>query len=111
MFSLFLCLACFAKCRHPSKNSIHTLHKVTISSMQFNPASLVLDQDDTVLFTNNDLVTHNVTQMPNKIWASPNLASGDSYRLIVRQTSKYYCSFHPMMEGKLVVNSITPGLH
>jgi len=71
--------------------------------MKFNPAELTLQKGDTVVFLNSDLVVHDITQEPDKAWTSSNLSPGQSYKMVVRESSNYYCSIHPTMRGKLVV--------
>ena len=96
---LFLLLGCSPE---PSKNELQT-HKVEIKQMQFQPATLILQKNDTVLFINHDLVAHNVTETSKKAWASSTLASGSSWKVVVNQSADYYCTIHPVMKGKLVV--------
>ena len=71
--------------------------------MQFNPAELTLQKGDTVVFINNDLVVHDITQEPDKTWTSSNLSPGQSYKMAVGVSTDYYCSIHPTMKGKLIV--------
>jgi len=71
--------------------------------MKFNPAELSLQKGDTVVFINNDLVVHDITQTPDKSWNSSNLSPGQSYRMAVKESSDYFCSIHPTMKGKLIV--------
>jgi plastocyanin len=79
------------------------VHIIVISSMQFNPAELIIQKGDTVVFINNDLVVHDITQQPEKGWTSSNLSPGHSFKIAIRESSAYYCSIHPTMKGKLVV--------
>ena len=79
------------------------VHRVEISQMQFKPATLMVSKGDTVEFINKDLVTHDATESSGKPWKSPALASGDSWRKAVTKSADYYCSFHPVMKGKIVV--------
>ena len=79
------------------------VHTIVISAMQFSPTELTLQKGDTVIFLNKDLVVHDITQEPDKAWSSSNLSPGQSYRMAVRESSNYYCSIHPTMKGKLVV--------
>jgi plastocyanin len=78
-------------------------HTVEIKQMQFRPATLKLQKNDTVVFINSDIVAHNATEASSKAWASPNMASGDSWKVVVTQSADYYCTIHPVMKGKLVV--------
>ncbi|MBF9251671.1 cupredoxin domain-containing protein [Pontibacter sp. 172403-2] len=78
-------------------------HRVEIVQMRFQPAELSVKKGDTVVFVNKDVVTHNVTEESGKSWKSPALASGESWIVVVSRTSDYYCSFHPMMKGKILI--------
>ena len=79
------------------------MHTIVISSMQFNPAELTIQKGDTVIFVNHDLVVHDITQEPGKAWTSSNLSPGHFFKIAIRESSAYYCSIHPTMKGKLVV--------
>ena len=78
-------------------------HTVQISQMQFKPASITVAKGDTVIFVNNDFVTHDVTEISGAAWKSPALAPGDSWLMTVSQTAGYFCSYHPTMKGKIIV--------
>lgn len=71
--------------------------------MKFKPDKITVHKGDTVLFINQDLVRHDVTEEPEKCWRSPALATGESWRLVVTQNTDYLCSFHPTMKGKIVI--------
>jgi len=70
--------------------------------MKFQPAVLTVNNGDTVVFVNKDLLTHNVTE-ENKGWSSTPLSANQSYKKVIKESSGYYCSFHPVMKGKLIV--------
>jgi plastocyanin len=80
----------------------HQTHAVVISQMKFNPSELVVHLQDTIVFTNNDIVSHDVTEA-NKKWTSNVLASGMSWRLVINEDADFYCTIHPMMRGKVRV--------
>ncbi|MBB6611588.1 cupredoxin domain-containing protein [Pontibacter sp. Tf4] len=80
-----------------------TVHTIRISQMQFNPATLTVHKGDTIVFVNKDIVTHDATEISGKAWKSPALASGDSWRMAATKSAAFYCSFHPVMKGKIVV--------
>ncbi len=81
----------------------HQVHTVSISDMKFQPDQIEISKGDTVIWKNNDLVAHNVTEFPDKKWSSPLIPSGGSWKIAVNQSSDYYCSIHPVMKGKIVV--------
>ena len=90
-------------CTSEPEKRVPEVHTIVISAMKFNPAELTLQKGDTIVFINNDLVVHDITQDPDKTWTSSNLSPGQSFRMAVRGSSNYYCSIHPTMKGKLLV--------
>jgi len=89
-------------CTTQSEKQPHVLHVVEIRQMQFQPAQLDVQKGDTVVFINHDIVAHNVTEQ-DKAWASPTLPNDSSWKWIASQSADYYCSLHPVMKGKVVV--------
>ena len=96
---LLLLLSCSPA---PTKNKAK-LYTVEIKQMQFQPATLYLHKEDTVQFINRDLVAHNATETTRKSWASPTLATVNSWKIVVQQSADYYCTIHVVMKGKIVV--------
>jgi len=84
------------------KNTART-YTVEIKQMQFQPNVLHVQKGDTVLFINQDMVAHNATEATAKRLASPTLKSGDSSKVAVTQSVDYYCTIHPVMKGKIIV--------
>jgi plastocyanin len=78
-------------------------HTVQIIKMQFTPAELKVSKGDTVVFRNMDMVTHDATEASGKTWKSPALAAGKSWHMVATQSASYFCSFHPVMKGKILV--------
>jgi plastocyanin len=78
-------------------------HTVEIKQMKFQPAELEIKKGDTVVFINKDMVTHDVTEASGKAWKSPALPPGKSWRMVVTQNQAYFCSFHPVMKGKIII--------
>lgn len=97
--SVFVLTSCSA----PKKKAIPKSYTVEIRAMQFQPAELSVEKGDTVLFINQDMLVHNVTEEKTKAWGSQSLAPGDSYKMVANETCDYYCSLHPVMKGKLLV--------
>lgn len=91
-----------ASCSGPEKKLNSKSYTVEIKAMQFQPGELSVQKGDTVLFVNHDMLVHNVTEEKTKAWSSPSLAPGDSYKMVVNESSDYYCSLHPVMKGKLL---------
>lgn len=78
-------------------------HTVEIKQMQFQPATLTVQKGDTIVWINQDLVAHDVTEYPGKAWTSGPLATGQSWRMPVTKSADYYCSIHVVMKGKIIV--------
>lgn len=100
---LFIPLIYLTGCSDKPEKLIPVIHTIVISGMQFNPAELTLQKGDIVIFENKDMVVHDITQEPDKTWTSSNLSPGQSFRMTVRESTGYFCSIHPTMKGKLVV--------
>ena len=90
-------------CSSEPEKRIPESHTIVISSMQFNPVELVIPKGDTVEFVNKDLVIHDITQDPDKTWSSSKLSPGQAYKVVIRLNTNYYCSIHPGMKGKIMV--------
>jgi plastocyanin len=90
-------------CDNETEKIIPKLHTVEIKQMKFQPAELIVQKGDTVIWINNDIVAHDVTEEPAKAWTSSVMPVGESWSLVVTQSSDYYCSIHVVMKGKLIV--------
>jgi plastocyanin len=102
-FYIFLLIAFFSGCLSgtPIKNA-HA-YTIEIKQMKFVPAELVLHKGDTVRFINHDLVPHDITEATRKAWTSAALPVDASWSLVVTESADYYCTIHPVMKGKLIV--------
>lgn len=76
----------------------------TIDNFSFMPATLTVPVGTKVTWVNRDDVPHNVISVDKK-FASPVLDTDDefSYNFTDAGTYEYYCSIHPKMTGKVVV--------
>jgi plastocyanin len=79
------------------------VYTVVIQQMKFTPAEIGVNEGDTVIWINRDIVDHNVTEEKNKEWSSSTLAPGKSWNMIVKKDADYLCTIHPVMKGKLTV--------
>jgi plastocyanin len=79
-------------------------HTVTIRGMNYLPPTLTVDVGDTVVWKNEDMVPHTVTDR-GKSFESRSIVSGASWSYVANKkgTYSYYCTFHPNMNGKLIV--------
>ena len=103
VFAVSVFVFVLAGCSGKEKKFIPRSYTVEIKAMQFQPAALSVQKGDTVLFVNHDMLVHNVTEEKAKAWSSPSLAPGDSYKMVINESSEYYCSLHPVMKGKLIM--------
>ncbi len=100
LVSLVLLTGVFAcQSNHPPKKYI-----VEIKDMKFQPAKLIVQKGDTVIWINKDIVAHNVTEK-NKTWASPLLLPESTWEKVIEKSDSYYCSIHINMVGELIVKS------
>jgi len=79
-------------------------YQVKIDNFSFMPASLTVPAGTKVTWTNHDDVPHNVVSTDKK-FASPVLDTDEqfSYEFKDPGTYAYYCSIHPKMTGKVIV--------
>ena len=79
-------------------------HTVAIRGMNYVPPSLTVNVGDTVVWKNEDTVPHTATDR-GKSFDSGSIVSGASWSYVVNKKGSYsyYCTFHPNMNGKLIV--------
>lgn len=77
---------------------------VTIAKFAFDPPDITGTIGDTVTWTNDDDVTHNVFTS-DQLLASDDLERGDSYSITLKDASviEYYCDIHQYMRGTITV--------
>jgi plastocyanin len=75
--------------------------------MKFSPSMVSVHVGDRVIFKNADLVPHTATAKAPATFDSAALKNGDEWTFTAEQTGaiRYVCTFHPMMEGSIVVQS------
>ncbi len=78
-------------------------YTILISGMKFNPQEIKVHKGDTLIWKNEDMVPHCVTEMPDKTWTSMIIAPGGSWKMAVTKGSDYYCAIHQVMTGKIIV--------
>lgn len=93
----------FLSCSSNSANHKPKVYTVEIKQMQFQPSTLELEKGDTVVFKNEDMVTHDVTEAGSRKWSSSALPAGQSWKLVADKSTDYYCSIHQVMKGRLIV--------
>jgi len=79
-------------------------YRVTIDNFSFMPASLTVPAGTTVTWVNRDDVPHTIASTEKK-FKSQVLDTDEqfSYKFTDPGTYEYYCSIHPKMTGKIVV--------
>lgn len=78
--------------------------KVDISGFAFNPGTITIKVGQTVTWTNNDSVSHNVLADDGS-FSSNTLGTGDSFSFTFNTagTFTYKCGFHANMVGTVIV--------
>jgi plastocyanin len=78
---------------------------VSMKNIAFAPKSLTVKVGQTVTWTNDDTVTHNVTATSGATFKSSNFGGGGtfSWKADKAGTVKYVCTIHPGMDGTLTV--------
>ncbi|HKC22682.1 MAG TPA: cupredoxin domain-containing protein [Gaiellaceae bacterium] len=82
---------------------------VSIKSAGFTPKTVNINQDDSVTWTNNDTINHQVVAN-NGTYASPILGPGKSWTHPFHSggTFRYHDSLHPSLTGSVVVKGAPP---
>ena len=83
-------------------------HVVEIRDFAFQPAHIVANPGDRVVWVNKDFVPHFISLVDGK-WQSDALEENQSWTLLVEKPGyfDYVCVFHPAMTGKVS----TPDTH
>jgi plastocyanin len=78
---------------------------VTMKDIKFNPSTVNVKVGDTVTWTNDDSVGHDVTGDGFKSGSAGGIGGGETYKHKFDKagTFKYRCTVHPGMEGEVVV--------
>jgi plastocyanin len=79
--------------------------EVSQEDIAFNPAEVTVSVGDTVTWTNNDSVGHDVTADSFSSGDPGGMAPGDTFEQTFDEagTFDYVCTVHPGMEGTVVV--------
>lgn len=77
---------------------------VRITAMKFVPAEIIVAPGTMVVFINDDMVAHDITEEANKLWSSHLLPPSKSWHMIADKSAHYYCSIHVVMKGSIVVS-------
>ena len=77
-------------------------HNVSVINFSFNPGILNINKGDTVVWTNQDSVSH---QIWGNNFQGPVISNSQSYSFVFGNTGtfNYHCNIHPSMQGTIVV--------
>jgi len=77
---------------------------VVIHNFAFQPSDLTVNAGDTIVWKNEDIVSHTVTAADGS-FDSDEIKPGKSWKFVAKKTGtfEYACSPHPNMHGKLTV--------
>ena len=94
-------------CTAPIVASPVAAPQVIIENFTFSPAELTVAVGTEVTWENRDDIPHTVTSEDKTTFASGFLDTGDrfSIRFTTPGTYPYFCSVHPMMTAKVIVQS------
>jgi plastocyanin len=86
-------------------NSSGSGNAVSMVNMSFTPATLTVAVGTTVVWTNDDVVTHTVTSNSSS-FDSGNLTPGNKFSMTFSTagTYAYHCKIHSYMNGSIVVH-------
>ena len=87
----------------PEEKPAPSLYIVQIEQMKFFPSDISVNAGDTIMWVNNDMVAHDITEEKNKSWSSSLLQPGKSWKLVVKEGAGYYCSIHVVMKGSFKI--------
>jgi len=102
------CLLCIflilTGCSSSTDKHIPRVHHVQLKNMKFEPAQITVAKGDTIVWTNLDIITHDVTEEETRAWTSAPITMGKTWKMAVDKSASYYCSIHIVMKGKIIVN-------
>lgn len=92
---------------------VATKHTIAITNFDFQPAGLVINPGDTVVWENWDVVQHTTTSDPGspKSWDSDFLSQGSNFQVVFTVGDgpgpfPYHCTPHPDMKDTLRINPL-----
>ena len=76
---------------------------VHMAGLKFAPIALVVKKGTTVVFANNDVAPHTVTEDGAGGIDSGIVSPGRSFRLVVARRLVYHCAIHPFMKATIEI--------
>lgn len=83
-------------------NSPYTMHTVEIKGMKYIPQRLTINDGDSIIFINKDLVPHDVVS-DTKNFKSPKISPRNEWKTSFISDINYHCSYHLSMTGQIRV--------
>jgi plastocyanin len=79
--------------------------EIAIANFAFSPRELTVKAGTTVTWRNNDDAPHRIQSSDNRFTASPPIDTKGSFSTAFADRGEYpyYCSIHPVMQGKIIV--------
>jgi plastocyanin len=74
---------------------------VHMAGLKFSPGALVVRKGTVVVFDNNDVAPHTVTEDTSGGIDSGVLTPGKAFRLVVDRRLVYHCTIHPFMKATI----------
>ncbi len=116
MFRRGMLFAALAALLLPLGSAYATVHHIDVGDLFFSPAGTVVQPGDTVRWTMVSGFAHTSTSDGSspKSWASPALAVGDSFQIVIEVADgagpfPYHCAIHPLsMKDTLFVAPPAP---
>jgi plastocyanin len=76
---------------------------VEIKAMKFVPAEITVTPGTTLVFINNDMVSHDITEEAPNGFSSKLLPVNESWSMVAEKSANYFCSIHVIMKGRIIV--------
>jgi amicyanin len=89
----------------PAKIPSTKTYNISIANFAFNSKTLTINKGDTITWTNNDSVPHQVKGDTLTSLSGPVITNGQSYSYTFNNigTFAYHCNIHPSMLGSVTV--------
>lgn len=84
-------------------NSEPVTHIIVIEQMKFVPEQITVSPGDSVKWINRDEIIHDIAEKENNLWRSEQLEKGESHAIRVDTDTDYYCTLHPVMQGRIYI--------
>ena len=110
---IVLVAGCSSSPSSPNPPAAET-HDVSMTASTFSPATITINEGDTIRWTNNDIRTHTsisgTNGVPDGIWNSGDVAIGATYEKVFNAagTYPYYCHYHFAMGMTGTITVVTP---